>query len=49
MSKEVQELVNSHSDLLIRCLDFNCSDKLLAKLLKFIDETHQYIDQGLLK
>ena len=47
MSKELQKVINSYSDLLIKVLESSCSDKLFVEVLKSIDEFHQEIDKGL--
>jgi hypothetical protein len=49
MSKEVEALVESYSDLLIQVLNIKDSNALLSKVLSDIDETQRCIDKGLLK
>ena len=48
MSKDLIKVVDGYSDLLIKALDGNMSDKLLIEILKGIDETHDLIDRGLI-
>jgi hypothetical protein len=49
LDKEVKKLINRYSNLLVDSLESSCSDKLLGKILKAIDEFHRDIDKGLLR
>ncbi len=48
MSKDLIKVVDAYSDLLIKVLEGNLSDKLLIEVLKGIDKTHDLIDRGLI-